>query len=221
MGRLTLNVLLSFAQFEREVTAERIRDKIAASEAKGMWMGGIVPIGYHAEGRSLVAGTARSRAGAADLRALPGTRLGECGPRRTERRRHPDARAPASQRPRERRRRLFPRQALRNVQQSAVHRPHPARRPGVSRVAPCDHRRGPLGRRSAGPCHAPAEADTSARLERFKSARRTPIRSRGPEDAPEPRQQEGPPLSLLYQCSADRQQRRPRGARLAHPGGRT
>ena len=46
MGRLTLNVLLSFAQFEREVTAERIRDKIAASKAKGMWMGGIVPIGY-------------------------------------------------------------------------------------------------------------------------------------------------------------------------------
>ena len=46
MGRLTLNVLLSFAQFEREVTAERIRDKIAASKKKGMWMGGIVPLGY-------------------------------------------------------------------------------------------------------------------------------------------------------------------------------
>jgi site-specific DNA recombinase len=46
MGRLTLNVLLSFAQFEREVTGERIRDKIAASKAKGMWMGGVVPLGY-------------------------------------------------------------------------------------------------------------------------------------------------------------------------------
>jgi site-specific DNA recombinase len=46
MGRLTLNVLLSFAQFEREVTGERIRDKIAASKAKGMWMGGTVPLGY-------------------------------------------------------------------------------------------------------------------------------------------------------------------------------
>ena len=46
MGRLTLNVLLSFAQFEREVTGERIRDKIAASKRKGMWMGGVVPIGY-------------------------------------------------------------------------------------------------------------------------------------------------------------------------------
>ena len=53
MGRLTLNMLLSFAQFEREVTAERIRDKIAASKAKGMWMGGIVPLGYEANGRTL------------------------------------------------------------------------------------------------------------------------------------------------------------------------
>ena len=46
MGRLTLNVLLSFAQFEREVTGERIRDKIAASKKKGMWMGGTMPHGY-------------------------------------------------------------------------------------------------------------------------------------------------------------------------------
>ncbi len=54
MGRLTLNVLLSFAQFEREVTAERIRDKIAASKKKGMWMGGNVPLGYDAKDRNLV-----------------------------------------------------------------------------------------------------------------------------------------------------------------------
>lgn len=54
MGRLTLNVLLSFAQFEREVTGERIRDKIAASKAKGMWMGGVVPIGYAVNDRKLV-----------------------------------------------------------------------------------------------------------------------------------------------------------------------
>lgn len=54
MGRLTLNVLLSFAQFEREVTGERIRDKIAASKKKGLWMGGSVPIGYEAAGRTLV-----------------------------------------------------------------------------------------------------------------------------------------------------------------------
>ena len=54
MGRLTLNVLLSFAQFEREVTGERIRDKIAASKRKGMWMGGIPPVGYLAHERTLV-----------------------------------------------------------------------------------------------------------------------------------------------------------------------
>ncbi|PPD34075.1 MAG: recombinase [Methylomonas sp.] len=54
MGRLMLNVLLSFAQFEREVTGERIRDKIAASKRKGMWMGGIPPLGYDVENRRLV-----------------------------------------------------------------------------------------------------------------------------------------------------------------------
>ncbi|MGZ5868625.1 MAG: recombinase family protein [Croceibacterium sp.] len=54
MGRLTLNVLLSFAQFEREVTGERIRDKIAASKKKGMWMGGPVPLGYEVVARKLV-----------------------------------------------------------------------------------------------------------------------------------------------------------------------
>src|ERR1700734_329370 len=53
MGRLTLNVLLSFAQFEREVTGERIRDKIAASKRKGIWMGGVVPLGYRVETRAL------------------------------------------------------------------------------------------------------------------------------------------------------------------------
>ncbi|WP_439533447.1 recombinase family protein [Polymorphobacter sp.] len=57
MGRLTLNVLLSFAQFEREVTGERIRDKIAASKRKGMWMGGPVPLGYDVQDRKLVVNT--------------------------------------------------------------------------------------------------------------------------------------------------------------------
>ena len=54
MGRLTLNVLLSFAQFEREVISERVRDKIAASKRKGMWMGGPVPLGYNVVARKLV-----------------------------------------------------------------------------------------------------------------------------------------------------------------------
>lgn len=54
MGRLTLNVLLSFAQFEREVTGERIRDKIAASKKKGMWMGGVPPMGYDLDNHQLL-----------------------------------------------------------------------------------------------------------------------------------------------------------------------
>ena len=61
MGRLTLNVLLSFAQFEREVTGERIRDKIAASKAKGMWMGGMLSLGYDAAGRTLTVNEPEAR----------------------------------------------------------------------------------------------------------------------------------------------------------------
>jgi DNA invertase Pin-like site-specific DNA recombinase len=62
MGRLTLNVLLSFAQFEREVIAERVRDKIAASKQKGMWMGGTVPLGYDAINRKLRINEAEAKA---------------------------------------------------------------------------------------------------------------------------------------------------------------
>ena len=61
MGRLTLNVLLSFAQFEREVTGERIRDKIAASKRKGIWMGGTVPLGYDVRERRLVINQAEAQ----------------------------------------------------------------------------------------------------------------------------------------------------------------
>ena len=60
MGRLTLNMLLSFAQFEREVTGERIRDKIAASKKKGMWMGGLPPLGYDVEDKKLVVNPAEA-----------------------------------------------------------------------------------------------------------------------------------------------------------------
>jgi hypothetical protein len=60
MGRLTLNILLSFAQFEREVTAERIRDKIAASKKKGMWMGGNIPLGYDVQHRKLLVNEAEA-----------------------------------------------------------------------------------------------------------------------------------------------------------------
>src|ERR1700733_13273758 len=60
MGRLMLNVLLSFAQFEREITGERIRDKIAASKKKGIWMGGTVPVGYDVKDRQLVVNNAEA-----------------------------------------------------------------------------------------------------------------------------------------------------------------
>ncbi len=70
MGRLTLNVLLSFAQFEREVTGERIRDKIAASKKKGMWMGGNLPLGYDSEYRKLVVNEAEADV----VRQVPETR---------------------------------------------------------------------------------------------------------------------------------------------------
>ena len=60
MGRLTLNMLLSFAQFEREVTGERIRDKIAASKRKGIWMGGTVSLGYEVRDRKLVVNEAEA-----------------------------------------------------------------------------------------------------------------------------------------------------------------
>ena len=61
MGRLTLNILLSFAQFERELIGERVRDKIAASKKKGMWMGGTVPLGYDVKDRKLVVNKAEAR----------------------------------------------------------------------------------------------------------------------------------------------------------------
>ena len=60
MGRLTLNILLSFAQFEREVIGERIRDKVAASRKRGIWMGGYVPLGYDVQDRKLVVNEAEA-----------------------------------------------------------------------------------------------------------------------------------------------------------------
>ena len=60
MGRLTLNILLSFAQFERELIGERVRDKVAASKKKGMWMGGTVPLGYDVKDRKLVVNKAEA-----------------------------------------------------------------------------------------------------------------------------------------------------------------
>ena len=76
MGRLALNVLLSFAQFEREVIGERIRDKFAATRRKGMWMGDNVPLGYRVEAREARRGRGRGGAGAAGVRPLRRAGLG-------------------------------------------------------------------------------------------------------------------------------------------------
>ena len=76
MGRLTLNILLSFAQFEREVIGERIRDKVAASKARGMWMGGKVPLGYDVRDRKLVV----NQAEAARVRRVFELFVGNCSP---------------------------------------------------------------------------------------------------------------------------------------------
>ena len=95
MGRLTLNILLSFAQFEREVTAERIRDKIGASPQKGMWMGGNVPLGYGVKDRKLVIDE-RGGDRPLDLRAVRRDRLGHGAGAEAARQRAPDASAASS-----------------------------------------------------------------------------------------------------------------------------
>ena len=71
MGRLTLNVLLSFAQFEREVTSERIRDKIGASKRKGLWVGGMVPLGYDTKDRKISVNEAEAKSVRTIFRQIP------------------------------------------------------------------------------------------------------------------------------------------------------
>ena len=83
MGRLTLNMLLSFAQFEREIAGERIRDKIAASKAKGMWMGGNVPLGYDVRERKLIVNDAEAETVRMIFQPLRGTRIGPAARPRT------------------------------------------------------------------------------------------------------------------------------------------
>jgi DNA invertase Pin-like site-specific DNA recombinase len=78
MGRLTLNVLLSFAQFEREVISERVRDKIAASRKKGMWMGGTVPLGYDVQDRKLVVNHAEAKRCGTSCGVTPNSAVGAC-----------------------------------------------------------------------------------------------------------------------------------------------
>jgi site-specific DNA recombinase len=144
MGRLTLNMLLSFAQFEREVTAERIRDKIAASKAKGMWMGGTPPLGYRPDGRTLaiveeqadlvqriyaayLCSVSPARERAVGGRTLPG---GEC----------PVTNTNTHQRWHVWRMRVHPRTALRDPQEPNLHWRDPAQGKAVSWTAQANRR---------------------------------------------------------------------------------
>ena len=142
MGRLTLNILLSFAQFEREVIGERIRDKFAASRKKGMWMGGFVPLGYDVKDRKLVVNEAEAATRPDDLRAL---RRGSA--------RRPSWRARS--RPRaSRQARQADRQGLPlpAAQQPGLHRRGRPQGHGLSRRAQGDHRPRRSGTRSTPSC---------------------------------------------------------------------
>ena len=154
MGRLTLNVLLSFAQFEREVTAERIRDKIAASKKKGMWMGGAVPIGYRVEARKLVPHPEEAAQVRAIFEALPRARHGAEAAGGAGAERPTLAAADQQQRQALRRRGLLARQSLRAADQPAGHRAHPAPR---CRSIPDNIRRSSSGSLGSGPGAAGAE----------------------------------------------------------------
>ena len=90
MGRLTLNVLLSFAQFERELSAERVRDKVAASRRKGKWTGGTVPLGYDAKDKKLVINKSEAETVRTDFSSLPGAGIVQqaCGRTRPPENRH-------------------------------------------------------------------------------------------------------------------------------------
>ena len=112
MGRLTLNMLLSFAQFEREVAGERIRDKIAASKRKGMWMGGLPPLGYDVADRKLVDQRRRGRNGSPHLPALCIPRLGPGASGRAGGCRYRQQASDRPVRPRDGRQAVFPRSAL-------------------------------------------------------------------------------------------------------------
>ena len=112
MGRLTLNVLLSFAQFEREVTSERIRDKIAASKRKGLWVGGPLPLGYQMKDDKVAVIEEEAERVQTDLPPIPRTRRCQCIGAGSPRAKHPDQGKTARHRCYARRRPLWPWLAL-------------------------------------------------------------------------------------------------------------
>ena len=148
MGRLTLNILLSFAQFEREVIGERIRDKFAASRKKGMWMGGFVPLGYDVKDRKLVVNEAE----AATVRMIF-ERFIKIGSATDA-----GASAPGRRRPRQAGQAGRQGLPLQAAQQPGLRRRGRAQGHGLSRRAPSHHRSRPLGSGAHHPAREPAKA---------------------------------------------------------------
>src|SRR5580704_9466995 len=143
MGRLTLNMLLSFAQFGREIAGERIRDKIAASKAKGMWMGGNVPLGYDVRERKLVV----SEAEASTVRMIFQLRrawLGRAVEGRARAGRNREQAAGGSRRRAFRRQALLSRRALPDAAELALSGQRRAQGENLPRPARGDHRAGTL-----------------------------------------------------------------------------
>ena len=203
MGRLTLNVLLSFAQFEREVTGERIRDKIAASKKKGMWMGGVPPLGYAVRERKLIIVEREAEIVRHIFRryaALGSVRLlkqeleahGITGKSWTS----------ASGR------RWGGKPLGRGALYLMLQQPDLPRRdrpPGsdLPRRARSDHRPGAVGRRAGPPCRERGRARRRYSGEEPEPARRLAVRQLGPAHDPDPCGQERQALPLLRLALAD------------------
>ena len=223
MGRLTLNVLLSFAQFEREVTGERIRDKIAASKAKGMWMGGNLPLGYdlpEAGRRALVLNKGEAeivRTIFAMYLELGSVRALEhwlaLQDIRSKRRTTAGGRTVGGQ--------PFNRGALFHMLRNRtylgviVHRDkvHPGMHPAIVDAGPLRGRAAPARRQCPAPGHAPGTL-------RASTSYRPHLRCRWPADVPDLRlrpEQEALPL-LCLRAAARPAQPRPGHDHPAHPG---
>src|ERR1700731_448491 len=146
MGRLPLNVLLSFAQFEREVTGERIRDKIAASKKKGIWMGGMPPLGYDVKNRKLVVNDADGPHRRRDLPALSRAQVGSRAAGRACRRRDQEQATNTARRRRIWGSEVLPWGTLSDSSESALPRPDTTQREFLSRRTPGDCRQAAVGR---------------------------------------------------------------------------
>ncbi len=204
MGRLTLNVLLSFAQFEREVTGERIRDKIAASKKKGLWMGGQPALGYDVKDRKLVVNEAEAETVRAIFR-----RYLDFGSVR-ELKAALDAEGAVSKHrigggwERLWRPSLLARRAVPDVAEPGLSRRDRSQGRRLSRRASGDRRRGALAAGAGKARSQRRRADGRARQSEARlSARRRPVRRRGRSHDADPCRQEGRALSLLCLAPVD------------------